>query len=162
MATLRRIGTLTAGLMLAATGLVASAGTATAASTTDIAAQRATTVLAADDPGTDTSTDPASPQTLLTCYGSASYVTFYANSTGNAFWPARGTYATTTSACSDINIKPRASNSFTVCFHKTGKCNGWHYAPSGQWTVIASQVLDPTEFYVAVNGHSSVGTYLAY
>ncbi|MER6270918.1 hypothetical protein [Streptomyces sp900105755] len=87
--------------------------------------------------------------TVQSCYGSAHTDYFYRrDSGGNAFYPDQGSYLTTTSACGDININPWVSYSFTVCFKATGSCNGWHYAPANQWTVIASQVLDGTKFYV--------------
>ncbi|MFB9544707.1 hypothetical protein [Micromonospora sagamiensis] len=98
---------------------------------------------------------------IAACYDTAKSVTFFTGS-GNAFWPAWGTYATTTSACADINIKPAVTSSFKVCFERTGSCNAFKSAPAGQWTVIASGVLDNTKFYIQRNSTSSVSAQLAY
>ncbi|MER7178892.1 hypothetical protein ABT404_05325 [Streptomyces hyaluromycini] len=101
--------------------------------------------------------------TAQSCYGGAHDEEFWVSTSGgNDFWPTQGSYATTTSACADINVKPSESHSFTVCFKATGSCNGWHYAPAGQWTVVASQVLDSTKFYLQSNTHGGIAAYLAY
>ncbi|GHJ11044.1 hypothetical protein TPA0907_54110 [Micromonospora humidisoli] len=87
----------------------------------------------------------SSSSRILSCYSGAKS---YADMNDSFTWPFSG-YAKTTSACSDIQIKPsdRGVNA-QVCFRRTGKCNGLKWASVGTWTVIATDVLDATEFYV--------------
>lgn len=100
----------------------------------------------------------------LTCYGSAHHAVFtLTGDGGNDFWPGpRGTWATTTTACADINIKPTVSRSFTVCFKTTGGCNGFHYAAAGQWTAIATNVLNGTKFYIQADHVGGTTAEVAY
>ncbi|MEU6772164.1 hypothetical protein [Streptomyces sp. NPDC046759] len=113
--------------------------------------------------GSANASDQRSGATAQSCYEGAHYEMFWGVGVGrNAFWPEQGTYATTTPACADINVRPDRSYSFTVCFKATGRCNGWHYAPAGRWTVVASRVLDGTKFYLQANEPDSIGAYLAY
>jgi hypothetical protein len=61
--------------------------------------------------------------------------------------PAVG-YYTTTSACNDINIKPNKNVNVKVCFRSTGNCQAsYKYARAGQWTVVATNVRNDTQFY---------------
>ncbi|MFB7918525.1 hypothetical protein [Streptomyces sp. NPDC056061] len=71
-----------------------------------------------------------------------------------AFWPARGTYATTTSRCADINLKLDSTRSVRTCFKKgTGwTCNAWRQLSGGKWGLAASDVLDNTDFFLQFNG----------
>jgi hypothetical protein len=68
----------------------------------------------------------------------------------------------TSGSCNDINVKTNASRDVTVCFKRTGSCNGWHRASSGQWTVVASSVLSNTDFYVQFKGASVSSGLIAY
>lgn len=69
------------------------------------------------------------------------------------FLPSAGGYYTTTSQCSDIQIKSTNGESFTACviFLKYGnECNYFTEVPAGSWTNIATAVLDGTRFRVFV------------
>ncbi|MEW5351690.1 hypothetical protein E0E62_04215 [Streptomyces sp. 16-176A] len=75
------------------------------------------------------------------------------SSSDPAFWPARGTYAKTTSRCKDINLKLDGTRSVRTCF-KTSGCNGWRTLRAGSWGLAASDVLDGTQFYLQFAGTS--------
>jgi hypothetical protein len=101
--------------------------------------------------------------TIQSCYGGAvSYTSYPGNSSTNSYWPERGVYALTSGSCNDINVKTNATRDVTVCFKRTGSCNGWHRASSGQWTVVASSVLSNTDFYVQFKGASVSSGLIAY
>jgi|SRR6476660_8808589 len=97
---------------------------------------------------------------IQSCYGSQKY---YSSDT-YGMWPhyPSPTYATTTTACADINIKPTFGTSVTVCFEAWGgACNGYKWAPGSQWTVIASNVRDGSRFWIFFETGESTG-YIAY
>ncbi len=79
------------------------------------------------------------------CYGSAkSY-----NTNGsylNQDWPVTG-YATTTSNCSDINVKPNQTIQVMTCFYTTG-CNKYRTIQAGTWGVAATDVYNGSKFYL--------------
>ncbi|MCG5463536.1 hypothetical protein MED01_001689 [Micromonospora sp. MED01] len=82
---------------------------------------------------------------IQSCYGNAKS---YADMNDSFTWPYSG-YAKTTSSCGDINLKPSDRGVYAqVCYRRTGTCNGLKWVPVGSWKVIASNVLDGTEFYV--------------
>ncbi|MEV6113947.1 hypothetical protein AB0L59_15865 [Streptomyces sp. NPDC052109] len=87
----------------------------------------------------------ATPRTATSCYGDAHS---YAKADGNAWYPGNGSWLHTTSSCSDINIKPNTDRYVAVCWVTTKKCQGTYtLAPAGQWTAVATDVLDGTTFY---------------
>lgn len=51
-----------------------------------------------------------------------------------AYWPARGTYATTTSRCDDINLKLDSTRSVRTCFTSGSgwTCNAWRKLSAGR------------------------------
>ncbi|WP_265295169.1 hypothetical protein [Streptomyces sp. SHP 1-2] len=125
-----RIASLAASALLLGSGMTAATTGPAAASDTSVGAARACTADAprfTSSPGTSSS-DPA-------------------------FWPARGTYATTTSRCSDINLKLDGTRSVRTCFRTSG-CNGWRTLTAGRWGLAASDVLDGTQFYLQFSGTS--------
>ncbi|MEV0678675.1 hypothetical protein AB0I60_19370 [Actinosynnema sp. NPDC050436] len=98
---------------------------------------------------------PGTDPTVQSCYGSAkSYTAIGDVSADWAEWPDYG-YATTTSACADINVKTNYSRYVRVCFATTSTCNEWKPAYAGQWTVVASDVLDNTKFWLRFQGHNN-------
>ncbi|MFJ4735271.1 hypothetical protein ACIP6V_23860 [Streptomyces sp. NPDC088770] len=99
----------------------------------------------------------STPASAATCYGSAK--TYYTNDSWE--WPVGGTYATATSNCTDINVKPTDRDMLVqTCFLKTGTCNGWHSLKKGTWGVAATNVLSGTKFYLDFWGYSE--GYVAY
>ncbi|RLV75951.1 hypothetical protein D3C57_142035 [Streptomyces rapamycinicus NRRL 5491] len=125
-----KIASLAASALLLGSGMTAATAGSAEASDTPMSAARACTASAprfTSSPGTSSS-DPA-------------------------FWPARGTYATTTSRCKDINLKLDGSRSVRTCFKTTG-CNSWRTLRAGSWGVAATDVLDGTQFYLQFAGTS--------
>ncbi|MFC8665908.1 MULTISPECIES: hypothetical protein [Streptomyces] len=102
---------------------------------------------------------PADATGALSCYGSAKS---FSKPAGDLFYPAAG-HLTATSNCSDINIKSTYNVYVAACFLPTSGgeyCqSNWTYAPGGQWTVVATSVVDGTRFYFAFRSaaaHSGV------
>ncbi|MEU6349052.1 hypothetical protein ABZ896_06960 [Streptomyces sp. NPDC047072] len=81
------------------------------------------------------------------CYGSAkSYSTDSYNS-----WPKAPSYATTTSNCADINVKPSSGTYVQTCFAPTSGdnyCNSMRWIAAGTWGLAATDVKDGTKFYL--------------
>ncbi|MEU3460354.1 hypothetical protein ABZ721_10395 [Streptomyces sp. NPDC006733] len=83
-----------------------------------------------------------------------------------AYWPARGSYATTTSRCNDINLKLDGAGvrSVRTCF-KAGSswnCGGWHILAEGRWGLAATDVLDGTQFFLQFLGTSRAAGQIDY
>ncbi|MFG1648487.1 hypothetical protein ACGFIE_01060 [Micromonospora sp. NPDC049275] len=63
-------------------------------------------------------------------------------------------YLTTTSQCSDIQIRNTGDNDyygpFDACINFYGRatCNYWTHVPVGQWRNLATNVKDGTKFYI--------------
>lgn len=90
----------------------------------------------------------ATPTVATSCLGTArSYSTSYSSITGYYDWPANDGLATTTSNCSDINVKPNATESVRTCFIGGG-CNSFRTISAGTWGLAATGVLDGTEFWL--------------
>lgn len=79
---------------------------------------------------------------IMSCFGNAR---LFNKLTG--FNQPNGGYHQTTSNCSDINMRPNSTTRVRVCFQRTQACNSFKTAPAGQWTVIASNVVDNAGFY---------------
>lgn len=95
-----------------------------------------------------TSTATAGPLTAQSCYGSAKS---YSKPSGDRWYPNNGsTTLTATSNCNDINIKPNTTTKVAVCFYQSSGSrycqSSFKTAPAGQWTVVATDVLDGTRF----------------
>ncbi|MCO8308826.1 hypothetical protein [Streptomyces sp. RKCA744] len=92
------------------------------------------------------------------------YTSYPGSSNSNSYWPERGNTAAKSSweICKDINIKVNSTRDVTVCFIRTGSCNGWHRATAGQWKVIASSVLPGTSFYLQFKGAARSSFKLAF
>ncbi|MFD5315710.1 hypothetical protein [Streptomyces sp. NPDC127098] len=76
----------------------------------------------------------------------------YIKPAGQSYYPYGGPDLGTTSRCNDINILPNTSGYIAVCFKPSSGpqyCNGYRWAPAGQWTVVATDVRDGTRFYFA-------------
>ncbi|GAB1339952.1 hypothetical protein ACE1SV_65420 [Streptomyces sp. E-15] len=89
-----------------------------------------------------------SPTAATSCYGSAHS---YFKPDGDETYPADSGLLTTTSNCSDINLKPNTDRYVAVCWDTGGPvapCQD-HYtlAYAGQWNVIATDVYDGTRFF---------------
>ncbi|MGP3949733.1 hypothetical protein [Streptomyces sp. 7N604] len=117
---------------------------------------------------TAATTEPASADAPKTdsrgqsCYGSArDYTAVGDASQGVATWRAYS-YATTTSACADINVKTNYSRWVRVCFERTASCNDWTPAYVGQWTVVADDVDDGTKFWLVFKGSNNSTGMAAY
>lgn len=126
-----KFGALAASALLLGSGMTAATAGQAAASDTPVSTARACTESAprfTGSPGTG-SNDPA-------------------------FWPARGTYATTTTRCVDINLKLDATREVRTCFKKGSgwDCNGWRWLSAGRWGLAATDVLDGTKFFVQFKG----------
>ncbi|MEV0262351.1 hypothetical protein AB0I49_13525 [Streptomyces sp. NPDC050617] len=118
----------TAVLLLGGGLTAATAGPAAASNAPDVSIQRACTADAphfTSSPGTSAK-DPA-------------------------FWPARGTYATATSRCADINLKLDKTREVRACI-KTLPCNKWRTLTKGKWGVAAYKVNDGAQFYLQFKG----------
>ncbi len=81
-----------------------------------------------------------------------------------AFWPARGTYATTTTRCNDINVKLSSRREVRTCFKRgTGwSCNGWQWLPANRWDEAATDVLDGTKFFLQFKGTARASGLIDY
>ncbi|MFD3523149.1 hypothetical protein [Streptomyces sp. NPDC058653] len=106
-----------------------------------------------------TSTATAGPQTAQSCYGSAKS---YSKPAGQRWVPSNGSSSLlTTGNCNDINIKPNTTTTIAVCFRPSSggsSCQtSWKTAPAGQWTVVATDVLDGTRFIFDF-GHTSANS----
>ncbi|AOS64091.1 hypothetical protein [Actinoalloteichus hymeniacidonis] len=89
---------------------------------------------------------------LQSCYGGAvSYKTM------GIHLPSSTGYYRTTSRCNDINLRlDQGSDSVSaiVCFRRTGACNNAKTVKlGGGWHVIATDVLDGTDFRVQIKGN---------
>ncbi|MFC8508866.1 hypothetical protein ACFU3J_08860 [Streptomyces sp. NPDC057411] len=128
--------------VMIASGLSAAAtGTATASVASDLAAARA-------------------------CTADAPRFTSYAGtgSSDPSYYPARGTWLTTTTRCNDINLKLDATRSVRTCF-KSGtswNCNGWKPLTAGRWGTAATDVLDGTKFFLQFSGTARVSGQIDY
>ncbi|GAA1117748.1 MULTISPECIES: hypothetical protein [Streptomyces violaceusniger group] len=75
----------------------------------------------------------------------------YSKASGARYYPNPGSYLTTTSACNDINIKPKTDRYVAVCFKPSSGsdyCQGsYKLAKANQWTAIATDVTNGTRFY---------------
>ncbi|MFI7382555.1 hypothetical protein [Streptomyces sp. NPDC049813] len=100
------------------------------------------------------------------CTAGAPSFTSYAG-TGSqdpAYWPARGTYKTTTSRCVDINVKLNSTRSVRTCFKKASgfSCNGWRTLSGGTWGLAATGVLDNTQFFLQFAGTAKASGLVDY
>ncbi|WP_329103490.1 hypothetical protein OG792_26930 [Micromonospora sp. NBC_01699] len=92
------------------------------------------------------------PAAALSCYNPSTAV-----EDGDGRVPNTGWW-TTTNRCVDINFRYTTGPAFLnarVCF-RNGACNDVQRVNRGQgWEVIASNVLDGTQFYVAIDAGAS-------
>ncbi|EPH41375.1 hypothetical protein STRAU_5611 [Streptomyces aurantiacus JA 4570] len=81
-----------------------------------------------------------------------------------AFWPARGTYATTTPRCKDINLKLDSRREVRTCFKRGAgwNCNGWRWLAADRWGLAADNVLDGTKFFLQFKGTSRAAGLIDY
>lgn len=91
-----------------------------------------------------------------TCYGGAvSFPTRTMGAASDRYLPSASSYYTTTSRCTDINIKfanPEQGNvQVRVCWLSTGACNSWKTVlMDTAWKVVATDVLNGTRFRVQI------------
>ncbi|MFH8983853.1 hypothetical protein [Streptomyces varsoviensis] len=78
-----------------------------------------------------------------------------------AFWPARGTYAKTTTRCADINVKLDKTRNVRTCFKKTG-CSRYRKLTAGKWGLAAENVKDNVPFYLQFEGTSKATGLIDY
>lgn len=92
-----------------------------------------------------------------TCYGSARSYTSDLYDNG-WFWYG-SVYPSTTSNCSDINVKPTNGRiQVRTCFLPTsgsGYCNSWRTIENNTWGTAATDVRDGTKFYLNFSGPSA-------
>ncbi|MGW2177706.1 hypothetical protein ACWCXX_06320 [Streptomyces sp. NPDC001732] len=92
--------------------------------------------------------EPNQAGVATSCYGSAKS---YSKPDGNRYYPAGSSSLTTTSNCSDINIKPNTNRYVAVCFVPSSGspyCQAnYTLATGGQWNVLATNVATGTRFY---------------
>ncbi|MDN3295816.1 hypothetical protein QWM81_17515 [Streptomyces ficellus] len=153
--------------MITRTKLAALALTAGAVTVTGGATAPASVALSA--PAAHSVVQPAgaaAPQgsaAAQSCLGTAKNYTSAPGGSGrNAHWPGTGKYAYASKNCADINLKVNHTRKVTVCFKKTGKCNGWKTAKKGQWKVVASGVRDGAGFYIQFQGANRSTGKIAY
>ncbi|QIQ01258.1 hypothetical protein [Streptomyces liangshanensis] len=88
---------------------------------------------------------PASQATVASCYGDASS---YSKPAGT-FWLPAGRTFTTSSSCTDINIRSNTNRYVKVCFETNGSLNcqaNYTLTTAGQWTTVATNVNDGVQF----------------
>jgi hypothetical protein len=103
---------------------------------------------------------PAAPQGdvgVLACYDHARS---YSKPSGSYDYPVNDTsYLTTTSYCNDIQIKPTSGRYVLVCFRPSSGAeycqSNYKWAAANTWTVIATDVLDGTQFYFLFQSSSA-------
>ncbi|MFQ6198413.1 hypothetical protein [Streptomyces sp. NPDC000405] len=89
--------------------------------------------------------DGTSPTGAASCYGSAHS---YSKPSGSYAYPTGTGHLTTTSNCSDINIKTNTNRYVQVCWLSTSTCQSdYTLTTAGQWTTVATNVLDGTDFF---------------
>ncbi|MFH9953694.1 hypothetical protein ACH4OX_05665 [Streptomyces roseolus] len=100
------------------------------------------------------------------CTADAPSFTSYAGTGSNdpSYYPARGTWLTTTTRCNDINLKLNATRSVRTCFKSgTGwNCNSWRSLTAGRWGTAATDVLDGTQFFLQFSGTARVSGQIDY
>jgi hypothetical protein len=82
----------------------------------------------------------------VTCYGSAHS---YSKASGDFTYPSGTSDLGTTSACTDINIKTNTDRYVLVCLLSGAEyyCqSSFTLAHAGQWTTVATNVLNGTRF----------------
>lgn len=84
--------------------------------------------------------------TAMSCYGDAKSFTKYQGDVSYPV-PAGGYFLTTTSSCSDINIRTGWGVFVRVCFVKTGCQADWKRTEGGEWLVVATNVRDGSQYY---------------
>ncbi|MFI9379731.1 hypothetical protein [Kutzneria sp. NPDC052558] len=88
------------------------------------------------------------PASVLACYDHAHS---YSKPSGSFAYPTGAGYLTTTSACSDINLRPNTNRYVRVCFLPDAGgyyCqSSYKLATGGQWNVIATNVANSTDFW---------------
>ncbi|MFJ6123514.1 hypothetical protein ACIQKE_00310 [Streptomyces griseoviridis] len=102
----------------------------------------------------------AAPAVAASCYGSAHS---YSKPSGNNDYPTGSSYLTTTSNCTDINIKTNTNRYVEVCWLSTGTCqSGYTLTTAGEWTTVATNVLNGTDFFFWFRSDaSSTGSWAA-
>ncbi|MEU5896798.1 MULTISPECIES: hypothetical protein [unclassified Streptomyces] len=81
-----------------------------------------------------------------------------------SYWPARGTWATTSTRCNDINLKLDEQRDVRTCF-KSGSgwnCNRWRPVYGLQWGTAAEDVLHGTKFFLQFNGTGRAKGHIDY
>ncbi|MFE7118401.1 hypothetical protein ACFU99_23595 [Streptomyces sp. NPDC057654] len=120
------------------------------------------TVTATADPATASDTTGIARK----CLEDAPPFTSYAGTGSNdpSYWPKRGTYATTTTRCADINVKLNQTRDVQTCFKKGSgwTCNGWRTLHQGKWGLAATDVLNGTQFFLQFKGTAKVSGHLDY
>ncbi|WP_051790244.1 hypothetical protein [Streptomyces sp. NRRL S-1022] len=101
----------------------------------------------------------AAPSTAASCYGSAHA---YSKPSGSYDYPTGSAYLTTTGNCADINIKTNTNRYVKVCWLKTGDCQSdYTLTTAGQWTTVATDVADGTDFFFWFRSDASSTGYWA-
>ncbi|GAA2954305.1 hypothetical protein [Streptomyces enissocaesilis] len=126
--TARKLAAVTGGLVMAAGGITAN------------------TAVAAQAP-------PSASGVQADCYGGS---VAYSKPDGNFYYPTSSTARLTTSSnCTDINVRPATNRYIKVCFYPSSGgsyCQAdYTYARSGQWNVIATDVGDGTKYRLLFN-----------
>ncbi|WP_407564977.1 hypothetical protein [Streptomyces sp. 184] len=86
-------------------------------------------------------------RTAMSCYGDAKSFTKYQGDVSYPV-PATGNYLTTTSSCSDINVRTGWDVFVRVCFVRTGCQADWKRTEGGEWLVVATNVRDGAQYYL--------------
>lgn len=110
-------------------------------------------------PSADAAPRDAAPSTATSCYGSAHS---YSKPSGSYRYPTGSAYLTTTTNCADINIKTNTNRYVAVCW-QDGTCQDQYtYATAGEWTTVATGVLNGTRFFFWFRSDaSSTGSWAA-
>lgn len=87
----------------------------------------------------------AAPTVATSCYGSAHA---YSKPSGSNDYPTGSAHLTTTTNCADINIRTNTDRYVEVCWLKTATCQSQYtLTTAGQWTTVATNVANGTDFF---------------
>lgn len=112
------------------------------------------TVMAGEATADTTSADDV---TAMACYDTQSY---FHKPTGSFIHPSTE-WLTTTSSCNDINVKLDLAGEVKVCFENGGCQARYKWAPTGQWTAIATGVRDGSRYKLRFGTDGTYSGYIA-
>ncbi|MEU7648144.1 MULTISPECIES: hypothetical protein [Streptomyces] len=101
--------------------------------------------------GAGTASADVSP---MACYDGAKNF-----STTNKVWPAYPNWATTTTACADVNVKATIGANVQACFYQgegvPHKCYPQRWLSQGVWDTAVTDVANGKKFYLKFDRNTS-------